>query len=335
MQKFIFVWLVGMVSTLGINNLIIAKGKTLKLAVITPDGSTWTNTLKKFNTELAEKTKGQVKIRVYAGGIAGDEADVLRKMRAGQIHAAGFSGVGLGMILPMARLLESPLLFKNEAELDHVKAESFAYFYQRFAKQGYVLLGFAEAGFVYLFSKQQITYQNLKQLNMWVWKGDFVAETFLKAFGMKTQPLNLVDVNYGLERGVIDSFYSPPLAAIAFQWYPKVKYMLDFPVVNSMGALIIRKATFDKLTPENQGILQTLALKYSKILVERTREDNLVALKKIKEAGIVFLKPTPADILAYQKFAAVAVKQNLDSVFSAADYAYVTGLLEKFRKNNK
>ena len=186
-------------------------------------------------------------------------------MRANRLHAGGFSGVGLGLVLPEIRVLEAPLLFATHEEIDYVKERMFDDFAARFEEKGYVLLGFAEAGFVYLFSKQPIdSVDRLQQTRMWVWKGDRVAENFLEAFGVQGYPLQLADVNTGLETGMIDSFYSPPLASVAFQWYARVRYMLDFPMVNSTGALLMNKRTFyEHEFPENRDIVSRLVGQYS------------------------------------------------------------------------
>ncbi len=99
-------------------------------------------------------------------------------------------------------------------ELDLVKEKLFTHFSAGFEKKGYVLLGFAEAGFVYFFSKKNIADEKIiKKIKMWVWKGDRVAETFLSTFGIKYVPLHLTDVNTGLETGMLDSFYAPPLGS--------------------------------------------------------------------------------------------------------------------------
>ena len=215
-----------------------ADKTVIKIALVTPEGSTWTNTLRRMVEEVRVKTGGEIDLKVYAGGIIGDELDVIRKIQAGRIHAAGFSGVGLGVILPKMRILEAPLLYKSYEEIDFVKERLYKEFAYDFEKQGYILLGFAEAGFVYFFSSHEISKQDdLKKIKMWVWKGDPVAQTFFSTFGIKTFPLHLADVNTGLETGMIDSFYSPTLAAVAFQWYTKIKNMLDYPMVNSTGRI--------------------------------------------------------------------------------------------------
>ncbi|MGA8280245.1 MAG: TRAP transporter substrate-binding protein DctP, partial [Desulfobacterales bacterium] len=98
-----------------------AEGTVIKVALITPEGSAWTNSLYQLAAAVKERTKGAVTFTVYAGGIAGDELDVLRKMQADRIQAAGFSGVGLGVLVQQIRILEAPLLYKTEAEVDFVK----------------------------------------------------------------------------------------------------------------------------------------------------------------------------------------------------------------------
>ncbi len=320
---------------LSINSSLEAKTTKIKLALITPEGSTWTNTLKDMGKSLKEATEGRVKLKIYAGGVSGDEVDVLRKMKVGRIHGAGFSGVGLGLILPTIRVLETPLLYRNNQEIDYVQKELFEMFYQQMWDKGYVLLGFAEAGLVYLYSKVKFDgYQSLSKLKMWVWKGDPVAETFLSTFGMKTVPLHLADVNMGLETSMIDSFYSPPLAALAFQWYPKIKYVLDFPVVNSIGALVLKRKTFEKLSAKDQAIFKDLALKYSTELVRLTRRDNQDAKLYLHKQGIQFVKPAAADVKSFEALASKTVAKNVDKLYPKNLIDKVYKLLATFRKNN-
>ena len=126
-------------------------GTTIKVALITPEGSAWTNVLNEMADEVEEKTAGEVRFKVYPGGVSGDELDVIRKMQAGLIHAAGFSGVGLGVILPEIRILEAPLLYHSYGEVDLIKEKLYDDFASKLEKKGFVLLGFAEAGFVLYF----------------------------------------------------------------------------------------------------------------------------------------------------------------------------------------
>ena len=305
----------------------------IKVALITPEGSAWTNALYGLAKELDSQTGGEVVLRVYPGGVSGDELDVLRKMQVNRIQAAGFSGVGLGVILPEVRVLEAPLLFRSYAEVDRVKQMLFDRFSEGFAQKGFVLLGFAEAGFVYFFSQPPMTGPTgLDPLKMWAWKGDPVAKSTLEAFGIIATPLHLADVNTGLETGMINAFYSPPLAAIAFQWYAKIRYMLDFPIVNSTGAFLIRQSAFDRLSAEHQKILLELSRRFCNDLVRLSRKDNGQALEVLKTSGIVFETPDPQQEQMFENSARKIHAENLDVLYPRELFEQVQDILKQFRR---
>ena len=307
----------------------------IKVSLITPEGSTWTNTLHRMTREIEEKTQDAVAFKIYAGGISGDETDVLRKMRIGRIHAAGFSGVGLGIIVPRVRILEAPLLFRNYGEIDLVRQTLFDELSADFEKKGFVLLGFAEAGFVYFFSKVRMSGPHgFKPVKMWVWKDDPVAKTSLDAFGIKAYPLHLADVNTGLETGMINSFYSPPLGAIAFQWYPKIRFMLDYPVVNSTGALVIKKDIFYTLSEKNQTIMRDVARKFCNELIRLARKENTESLKILKKKGVTFEIPTPEQIISLQRSAKTIYQKHMGDLYSADLFQKVQNLLLAYRKSS-
>ncbi len=306
----------------------------IKVALVTPEGSAWTNALYRLKAEVERQTGGQVVFRVYAGGVSGDELDVLRKMRVNRIQAAGFSGVGLGVILPEMRVLEAPLLFRSYAEVDRVKDQLFDRFVAGFAKKGFVLLGFAEAGFVYFFSRPSMTGSDgLDSLKMWAWKGDPVAKATLEAFGIKATPLHLADVNTGLETGMINSFYAPPLAAIAFQWYAKIRHILDFPIVNSTGAFLIRKSTFDRLSEDHRQILTTQSRRFCDELIQLSRKENEEALQVLKASGIAFEKPAGHQVQVFEDNARKVHMQNMDRLYSRELFERVQEILREFRSN--
>lgn len=324
--KLLVVVAVGMALVLGAS---VAGAVEIKVALITPEGSTWTRTLTAWTEDVAAATGGQVTFKVYAGGVSGDELDVLRKMQAGRIQAAGFSGVGLGSILPAMRILEAPLLFDGEAALDRVKEALFDGFAADLAKQGYVLLGFAEAGFVYFFARDNIaSAAGLARVKMWSWKGDPVAQDFLEAHGIRAVPLHIGDVNTGLETGMIDAFYAPPLGAVAFQWHQRVRFMLDQPMVNSTGALLLKKTTYDALSPAHQAIVRATAKKRCQELIESSRRENRQALEVLKASGIELVKPEPELIQQLRQSAVKTHAKHQQSLFSPELFEKVKRLLD-------
>src|SRR5262245_66390132 len=114
------------------------------------------NTREEMNREIQEKSGGQVAFRFYAGGVAGDERDVLRKIRINQLHGGTFSGFGLGEVLPEIRVLELPLLFRDGQEADHVATALFEHFTAAFAQKHFVLLALNVDGRVFVFATDTI-----------------------------------------------------------------------------------------------------------------------------------------------------------------------------------
>ena len=145
----------------------------VKFATLAPEGTAWMKTMRQFNDELAANTQGRVKFKIYAGGVSGDEKDAARKIRLGQLQAAGFTGVGLGEIAPQTRILDTPFLFKNTAEIDHIYKMLDADFRRIFESKNYILLGWTEVGNVYMFANTPLTGPaDLQKVKMWIWEGD-------------------------------------------------------------------------------------------------------------------------------------------------------------------
>lgn len=263
------------------------RANKIKLAILAPDGSTWMNIMREFNEELKKRSKNEMEFKIYSGGVAGDEHDVIRKMRVGQMHAGGFTGVGLGRILPEIRVLELPFLFRNNAEVDYVSEKMRPQFVKNFAKKGYVFLGWAEAGFVNIFSIRPITSEaDLQKSKMWAWEGDTLVKALAKAFKIVPVPLSITDVLTSLQTGLIDSFYAPPLAAIALQWFTKVKYITQPYLAKATGAMVITKRRYNRLSEKNKKILMSVSKKYSRKIVEATRKDNFSSYDVLKKNGL-------------------------------------------------
>lgn len=276
----------------------IAQAKarfTIKFATIAPEGSTWMKVMRQADKEIQQKTNGQVKFRFYPGGVLGDEKDVFRKIRLGQLHCAGFSGVGIGSILPDVRVLDLPFLFRNQKEVDTVLEQTHDYFASEFAKKHFVLLGWTDIGFVNIFSQREVkTLSDLKQTKLWVWQGDPIAEKTFSALNLPIVPLSVMDVMTSLQTGLIDTVYGPSLGIVALQWYTKTRYMWKLPLAHSTGAILMHERFFKKLPDEYKTTVSRVMAKYAAKLSALTVEDNKKALDILQQKGVVFTpEPDP------------------------------------------
>ncbi len=283
----------------------------LKFATIAPEGTTWMKTMEEMNQEIQKLSSGRLKIRFYPGSIMGDEIDVLRKMRINQIHGGGFSGVGMGEIVPDVRALDLPFIFKNTKEVESTLAKLHDRFANDFRAKGFEFMGWAEVGFVNVFSKSPVkSIEDLRKTKMWVWQDDPVASSIFQGLGIPTIPLAMPDVMTSLQVGIIDTFYSPPLGAIALQWYTKVKYMMSFPITHSTGSVLVSKNFYDKLPPDLQEILKSQFAKYLSILNQRTRKDSQDAIETLKKNQIEIVTSSEAEMKQFED-ASVKVRNDL------------------------
>jgi len=273
------------------------QAEVIKVAIIAPEGSTWANVMKEMADELSKATSGRVKLDIYAGGVMGDEKVIVKKMEIGQVDAAGFTGRGLGEIYPAVRVLELPFLFKDSSEVDMVVEKFMPDIKNAFASKGYEFLGWAEVGFVYIFSNKPVKrLADMNGVKMWMWQGDPLAERMYKALGIVPVPLAIQDVLMALQTNMISGVYASPLGAVAMQWFTKTKYMIDLKLVNSIGGFVVTKRAISRLSPEDAKIFRELAQRYMRRLVEMTRKENADALNAIKGSGVEFIKIEEKDL---------------------------------------
>ncbi|MCX6144384.1 MAG: TRAP transporter substrate-binding protein DctP, partial [Ignavibacteriales bacterium] len=183
---------------------------------------------------------------------------------------------------------------------------------------GYVLLGWAEVGFVHVFTSTPIRKnEDLKGLKMWTWEGDPIAETAFRTLGMNPIPLSFIDVNTSLQTGLINAFYTTPYAAIALQWYTRVKYMVDVPLADAAGSVLISKKYYDQLPGDLQEILLRNGRLYITKLTQLTRKDNRDSITELKKRGITILPANEKELQDYIEVGSRARRALVGKLFSA------------------
>jgi TRAP-type C4-dicarboxylate transport system substrate-binding protein len=269
------------------------KIHVLKFATLAPAGTTWVRLLQDWADEVRKESRGRLIFKIYPGGVQGDEPEVLKKIRFGQLQGGAFTGYGIGQIYSPARVLELPFLFNNIAEIDHVRKLFMPEIEQGYRDNGYELLGWMEVGFVYFFSKTPIdSLEDLQERRIWNWQGDPLGQAFFEASGLSPVPLSIIDVYTSLSTGLIDTVYAPPLGAIAMQWFTKTKYITNVPMANGIGSLIVSRRFFQNLPQDLQKILKRSGAATGEILVAATRKDNVDSLQTLQDRGMIMVEAT-------------------------------------------
>ena len=315
---------------------LFAQEFTIKFATLAPEGSTRINVMREYDQAIRKESGGRLGFKIYPGGVAGDEKDVIRKIRLNQFQSAGITGVGIGEIAKSARILDAPFLFRDHAEVDDVLNQYDAEFRREFEAGGYELLGWAEVGFVYVFTNTPVTkVEDMRNVKMWEWEGDPVAEATFQAFGINPIPLSITDVLTSLQTGLVNGMYTSPLAGVSLQWYTATKYMLNLPLTNASGAVVISKREFDKMPANLQEILLRNGKLYMRKLTEQSRRDNEKSLDVLRKNKIIFMKPDEKELVRYDEIGKAARRLMVGKLFSADLLARVEKSVADFRAKAK
>ncbi|MFA6011578.1 MAG: TRAP transporter substrate-binding protein DctP [Desulfobacteraceae bacterium] len=280
-------------------DFVLAEGQDakiiLKMATVAPKGHAMTRRMEDLNVDVRKATNNEVMFKIYWGGVQGDDNNIFRKIRGGQLHGGFFSGYSLGHIVPEVRVTEMPYLFANDDEVKYVRDKMQATMFEYFDKKGYVVLGsFIDIGFTYLFSKEPATsLSTMKNFRCWVPGEDTLAQSFFKAMDIQPVPLSVNDVMTSVSTNLIDSAPMTPFGAIAFRWYTKLKFVSDYPLVNIVGANIVSKKIWETITPQSREKILKIANKYCDKQKEDLRTANNESMKLLQKEGVKIVHVDP------------------------------------------
>ena len=274
------------------------QARTFKIATQAPQGTSWANSLQQMVQAIAEQSESRVQFKVYYGGVSGDEPDVLRKIRIGQLHGALFTGRTLGHIHSDTRIIELPFAFRDDrAQASRYLREFTPLFNRGIESQGFKNLGFFEIGKVYLVSTKKVeNIAQLKGMKTWTWEGDEVATLLAKEMELAAVPLNLPDVLTALSTGVVDAAYASPLGILALQWGPKIKFLVDAPVVYSIGGFLLSLAQWNKVRASDRTVVEGIVADTLSEMNETTARQNEQALQALSTTGVETVRFPQTDI---------------------------------------
>jgi len=214
----------------------------LRIATLAPRQSELGRAFQQLRKELKEITDGQVNLKMYAGGVAGDEMTVVRKMRVGQLDGALLTSTGLGALVPQVLVLQAPGLITSYPALDDVREKLGPDLVALFDKAGYELISWGDSGQVRIFSKHKIQHPNdLRNVRPWVWRGSPTMKAFIEAAGANGVTMGLPEVFSALQTGMVDTVIASSIGVLAFQWHTKLKTMTKPGGGIVVGAYVIKK----------------------------------------------------------------------------------------------
>ena len=272
-----------------------AEPVKVRLATLAPKGSSYTKHLQAMGDLWRQSPGGGVVLTIYPDGTMGSEADMVRRMRLGQLQAALVTTTGLTEIEPgVAGLQTMPKVFRNLGEVDYIGEKLQPMLEKRMEARGFVVLFWSDTGFVRFFSKQPvISPDDLRKTKLFVSANRANELEVYRFVGCNPVPLEVADILPGLQTGLIDAVCMPPTIALAIQLDAAAPNMLDMNWVPLVGAFIINKKTWDSLSPETQEALRKSAKEAGKLIKADGRRENVESVEALRKRGLKIHPLTP------------------------------------------
>ncbi len=305
--------------------------QTLKIATLAPEGSPWLRELRQAGAEVEAATEGRVKLKYYPGGVMGNDATVLRKMRLGQLQGGMLTGSELSILYKDAQTYSLPFLFNDLADVDAVRQRMDPVIEQGLADAGVRVLGMAGVGLAYLMSTQPIrSAEDLRAAKVWVPQNDLISEVTFRTGGVSPVSLPLSDVFTSLQTGQIDTVGNTPSGAILLQWHGRLRYLLDIPLAYVIGFLVINERDWAKLSEADQAALRAAAQAASRRIDMNNRSDDEKALAALQRQGLTVIEPDAEEIDRWRSVGVEATEKMVrDGVISREVLDGIRAALDK------
>ncbi len=312
------------------------NGQVIKLGTLAPAGSPWEQGLRNLASEWSRLSGGRVALKVFPGGIVGDEDDMLRKIRIGQLGAAALSGPGLSTIAPGVLALQVPLLASDDQELDYLIEKMTPDLEEELEDKGFRLLAWTRAGWAYVFARRPVIGpDDLRRQKMWVWQGRPDEAKAWRELGFQPVTLGTADVMIQLETGGVDAFITSPLVAAANQYFAVAGNMTDLKLVPFIAGLVVGARAWDSIPTRLRPQLERAALEMTRGYSESFRAADGDAIAVMKKHGLITHAVTVETREAWRRLFAGSVETFFGKEFDIRCYRAAEGHLAQLRAEGR
>lgn len=321
-------------SALTLAGVLPASAQEFKIATIAPEGSSWMADMRAGAKVIEEHTEGRVSFKFYGGGVQGNDKQVQRKMRTGQLHGGAFTSGGMGQFQQDADLLSLPLLFESVEEARYVRDHVEKEMRERLEEAGFVNFGFAAAGFAYMMSNKPLrTRADLSGQKIWIPEGDEVGFATLRALGVAPVVMPVTDVMTGLQTDLLDSVAVPPVGAVVFQWHTRLHHITDVPLAYVYAALLIDRKAFERLQPGDREVVREVMEGIYRKFDKYGVADNEEAMQALLESGLERVRPEESEVRKWREIAASTQRElGMEGTFDSKLLERIRSLAEDYRQ---
>ncbi len=289
--------------------------------------------VKKFSDIVAARSGGKLKVREFPSLQLGNEMQQLSALAGGvqEMFAPGTAPVA-GMVKDFA-LLDLPFLVDTPEQADALLDGPFGQaLLAKLPEKGLVGLAFWENGFRHVTnSKRPIKrLEDLEGLKIRVQQNPVFIDTF-KALKTNPVPMSFAELYGALESRALDAQENPYLITRSAKLYETQKYLSSTSHAYGVIALLVSKKFWDRLSADEQKILQAAAIEARDHERKISRAQAKRAIDELTSAGMQY-DPLPASELARMRRATQGVVDRVLQTYDPALVKLLQSELERVKK---
>ncbi len=304
----------------------------IKLGSTTPAGSPWDNTLKAIAAGWMQATGGEVQMKIYPGGIAGAEQDMIRKMNFNALQGAALSSIGLMRVVPDITALAVPFLLRNEAEFAYVLEHLEPRLMEQMEDHNLKVITWASAGWSYFFTREAVYRPDeLKRVKMAGGEENPVNEQAWKDLGYDIVQVPFHEILTAFSSGMVEACYTIPVGAAAYQIFGIADNMLDLPICPVLGSIVISTRTWNRVPAKYREDLIRIAREETEKLTHETLQLEADAIQIMQDNGLVIHHASEEDKKLWQSEASKGLEFLLGKSVSPEFYEQIQDILKQYR----
>lgn len=322
-----------LLALLGLPALAQAQAMPLRIGTLVPKNSLYHQELLQLGEAWRAAQGGNGRFVVFTDGSQGGEAEIVRRMRIGQLQGALISVVGLRDIEPtIAGLQNLPLLFRSWEEVDFVREKMRAGVEKRFADKGFVVIGWGDAGWVRFFSREPaLRPDDLKPMKMFTWGSEPEQQAIMKSLGYTPVPLETADILPAMQTGMISVVPSTPYFALASQIFSTARHMLEINWAPIVGALVLTQQAWQAMSPPAQQALRAAGERAGVAMRTQARKEVDEAVAAMVKRGLTVNRPNAEQMKQWHDLAEQLYPRLRGSLVPAETFDEVFAHLKTFR----
>ncbi|QLB15773.1 hypothetical protein A6B39_10095 [Mannheimia granulomatis] len=309
----------------GFSVFTAAQAETaFRFAYEAPRSDTQHIAAKKFNDLLQEKSNKSIKLSLFPDSTLGNAQTAISGVRGGTIDLAMSSSSNFTGLVPKLNVIDIPFIFKDrEHAYKALDGEIGQGLLKSLEEQGLKGLAFWEVGFrAFSNSKHPITKpDDIKGLKIRTNQNPMYIQAF-SILGANPVPMPLSELYTALETKAVDAQEHP----IGIFWSAKLYEVQKYFSFTNHGytplIVVMNKAKFDALSPEQQKVLVETAQEAGQYQRQLNLENEQKIIDSLKKAGIEFvdnLDTTPFKNAVSAETRKAFIEKNGDDLVKAID----------------